>query len=520
MAKYEIGSEEGAKHRNKAEPLSHKSGKAAELDDSRAGQTEVMLRMQQTCGNRCVQRLANGAGQPILHEDIIGRIEAQKGSGERLAPETRSDMDSVFGQDLSDVQIHTNPTAGRLTEQLGASAFTTGKDIFFREGAYRPNSRNGRKLLGHELAHVVQQDSGTVNARHVMDDLGSSRESEANTAGEAAASGERVTLGPAASVPPVQLQKDGPIDEKEPPKTVKVTLTVAGSGEWKDLDFTKAVSMIRAYTEVDRKSCEQYVKKLNEDQWIVSFWAKALGSVKPPTYEMWIKPIYALMSASGAMKAGKVDAARAHLERAVEAYNDVRQAWVEYRGGMIKGAERGVMGMKIAITVMGAATTAGVGSWLPGSLSTGTRLLAEAGVSAGVKLLEETATAGGELAYGLEQTVDIARIARSAGTAFTSSLVGGALSKGFLAMLTPKIVRTSAASTLLPSGYSGSQELISSFVGGTGATLLEQAVKRAVDKLQNKERTTRELLEEIVDQFVSLGAGEAFKASLEAAVKR
>ena len=46
---------------------------------------------------------------------------------------------------------------------MDAKAFTTGKDIFFKEGAYDPHSTSGKELLAHELTHVVQQGTGQVN---------------------------------------------------------------------------------------------------------------------------------------------------------------------------------------------------------------------------------------------------------------------------------------------------------------------------------------------------------------------
>jgi hypothetical protein len=50
-----------------------------------------------------------------------------------------------------------------LNQQLSAKAFTTGQDIFFRQGAYDPGSGNGRELIAHELTHVVQQSTGAVS---------------------------------------------------------------------------------------------------------------------------------------------------------------------------------------------------------------------------------------------------------------------------------------------------------------------------------------------------------------------
>jgi hypothetical protein len=67
-------------------------------------------------------------------------------------------METAFEADFSDIRVHHGPQA----ESMGALAFTQGQDIHFARGQYDPGSRSGRKLIGHELAHVVQQRAGKV----------------------------------------------------------------------------------------------------------------------------------------------------------------------------------------------------------------------------------------------------------------------------------------------------------------------------------------------------------------------
>jgi hypothetical protein len=62
------------------------------------------------------------------------------------------------------VRVHTSGESDALNRDLGAKAFTTGQDIFFREGAYQPHTTGGQELLAHELTHVVQQSSGAVSS--------------------------------------------------------------------------------------------------------------------------------------------------------------------------------------------------------------------------------------------------------------------------------------------------------------------------------------------------------------------
>jgi hypothetical protein len=74
-----------------------------------------------------------------------------------LDANTRGFMESRFGYDFSNIRIHTDETAAKSAYSVNALAYTVGNDIVFGEGQYKPNSLDGRKLLAHELTHVVQQ---------------------------------------------------------------------------------------------------------------------------------------------------------------------------------------------------------------------------------------------------------------------------------------------------------------------------------------------------------------------------
>jgi hypothetical protein len=78
--------------------------------------------------------------------------------GRPLDPATRSFMESRFGYDFAHVRIHDDERAARLADTLDALAYTSGASIVFSRGAYAPRRPDGRRLLAHELAHVVQQE--------------------------------------------------------------------------------------------------------------------------------------------------------------------------------------------------------------------------------------------------------------------------------------------------------------------------------------------------------------------------
>jgi len=83
--------------------------------------------------------------------------EALRQSGRQLETETRLTMESRFGHSFSDVAVHTDDTAARSADSVGARAYTVGHHIVFARGAYAPQSSRGRLLLAHELTHVLQQ---------------------------------------------------------------------------------------------------------------------------------------------------------------------------------------------------------------------------------------------------------------------------------------------------------------------------------------------------------------------------
>ncbi len=110
------------------------------------------------------------------------------GGGSPLPSLVRSKMERALGTDLSRVRIH----QGEEAESVGALAYTRGTDLHFQRGAYDPASAPGQRLLGHELAHVVQQAQGRVASpagagAPINDDP--RLEAEAEAAGARAASG-------------------------------------------------------------------------------------------------------------------------------------------------------------------------------------------------------------------------------------------------------------------------------------------------------------------------------------------
>ena len=108
-----------------------------------------------------LQTKPSGSQPATVSENLENRIKAAQGGGHPLSDDARGPMERAFEADFSGVRVHTDSEADALNKQLSAKAFTTGEDIFFRENEYSPGSDSGRKLIAHELTHVVQQTGGT-----------------------------------------------------------------------------------------------------------------------------------------------------------------------------------------------------------------------------------------------------------------------------------------------------------------------------------------------------------------------
>jgi hypothetical protein len=104
---------------------------------------------------------ASGTGQiaapPIVHETL-------RSPGQPLDPATRAFMESRFGYDFSRVRVHVGGAAEKSARDVNAHAYTVGHDIVFGAGRFAPEAHEGRRLIAHELAHVVQAGSTTSNS--------------------------------------------------------------------------------------------------------------------------------------------------------------------------------------------------------------------------------------------------------------------------------------------------------------------------------------------------------------------
>ena len=140
-----------------------------EMVQKMEGEEEMINEKEESVQRKCasceqeedaIQPKAVGGGEMTASSSLQSRLNSSKGGGSALPDDTRASMESSIGADFSGVRIHTDSSAIQMNKELGAQAFTHGSDVYFNSGKYDTSGKEGQRLLGHELTHVVQQGSG------------------------------------------------------------------------------------------------------------------------------------------------------------------------------------------------------------------------------------------------------------------------------------------------------------------------------------------------------------------------
>ncbi|MGZ3406198.1 MAG: eCIS core domain-containing protein, partial [Polyangia bacterium] len=132
----------------------HEGGDAAVGADVAGSQTLRMRAMQR----RWIQRKASRGG---AGGGAGGAAAIPDGAGAQLSGDVQKRMERTIGTDLSGVRVHTGGDSAEAADAMGARAFTVGSDVHFNRGEFAPGSKEGDRLLAHELTHVAQgQKSG------------------------------------------------------------------------------------------------------------------------------------------------------------------------------------------------------------------------------------------------------------------------------------------------------------------------------------------------------------------------
>ena len=177
-----------------------------------------LLRLQRQYGNRYVGQVLRQAGAVEGDVGVMDgaerSIDQARGGGHGMDHGTRTRMETAFGADFSGVRIHTDRRADGLSQSLSARAFTTGRDVFFRQGEYNPGSSSGRELLAHELTHVVQQNGDGISRKMTVREPGDAHEVEADQMARVVMQQEHAPSVDRQMTPPQEEEEQQPVAAK------------------------------------------------------------------------------------------------------------------------------------------------------------------------------------------------------------------------------------------------------------------------------------------------------------------
>ena len=106
-----------------------------------------------------LQRKEENIEEVTTDSELEGYVDNLSIAGKSLPGDVRSFFEPRMGYDLSNVKVHTDAVATKSASSINALAYTSGNNIVFNQGQYSPDTDSGKKLLAHELTHVVQQNS-------------------------------------------------------------------------------------------------------------------------------------------------------------------------------------------------------------------------------------------------------------------------------------------------------------------------------------------------------------------------
>lgn len=98
-------------------------------------------------------------------EEFEHKLDQSGGKGQSIPEEQRDPLEELMGADFSGVRIHNDQESHELNKQINAQAFTRGNDVFFNAGKYDPSTEEGKRLLAHELTHVIQQEGDRLTIK-------------------------------------------------------------------------------------------------------------------------------------------------------------------------------------------------------------------------------------------------------------------------------------------------------------------------------------------------------------------
>ncbi len=179
------------------------------------------------CRKRRLQRQSARQAEPAGVPPIVHEVLSSP--GQPLDAATRAMMESRFGYDFGRVRVHADGTAAESAAAVNALAYTVGHHVAFGAGQLAPDTHRGRRLMAHELAHVVQQGGETGNLSALaLDSPQGESERAAERMADLVVAGESAHVGRGAAV---SVQRDLATPEPTPAPAAQSALTEAQISE-------------------------------------------------------------------------------------------------------------------------------------------------------------------------------------------------------------------------------------------------------------------------------------------------
>ncbi|WP_295795262.1 DUF4157 domain-containing protein [Mucilaginibacter sp.] len=144
---------------------------SADTDEDDGGDDDVMRKEEDPNTNakndegdeeQVMRETGKSAAEPQAAGSWQSSLNSSKSGGAPLPVGTKRFMESAFQTDFSSVRVHTDSRAAEMSKGIQARAFTHGSDIYFNTGQFTPENAEGKRLLAHELTHVLQQQNGVA----------------------------------------------------------------------------------------------------------------------------------------------------------------------------------------------------------------------------------------------------------------------------------------------------------------------------------------------------------------------
>lgn len=486
------------------DPFEQEADRVAERVMRMPGSSEVGVVLQRKCSS-CeeedkLQRRTEDKLQRRTMGTPVGEIapppivnDVLRSPGRPLDPVNQAFFESRLGYQLDGVRVHVDRAAAASAASVEALAYTVGRHVVFSADRFQPGTQEGKRLVAHELAHVVQQGQaprlrGMAGTSPLRVRFGTGLTLARTPAdGEGTASAYALTL----RYPPNQKDHLDHASAQEAASKIR----------W-------FISGVEAHIEGGEEGL-RYLRKLHDDQWIVAGVSDLLGGfVSIPSMEVWAPAKAKLGEGRAALERGDITAAAADAQSAAEQAHDAETRVYNYREGTIGGAGRAEFGLRVVVVASAAVVavgTAGVAAGAGGAsalagLGTGAAAggsASFAGLVGGSAYGAAQATAGQamEVHGGSRRGIDWTGIGVDAALGLVTGYLGGRLGGGFV----KRFLSDPATASF---GRRIAVTVLGDLITGRASSIMHSAAKIVIDGATGRKHLTVEgFIDEVIDQL-------------------